>query len=47
MTEFFDDRPGLDDDVEEVQEDEIDDEEAARSFPSEGSDDSPASEMNH
>ena len=46
MTEFFDDRPGLDDDVEEVLEDEIEEEEA-RSFPSERSDDDPGSLLNH
>ncbi len=47
MTEFFDDRPGLDDDVEEVLEDEIEEEEEARSFPSEGSDDDPGILLNH
>ncbi len=47
MSESIDDTPVADDEVEEVLVDEEPDEEAARSFPDDGSDDDPGSMINH
>jgi len=46
MSESIDDTPVADDEVEEILADEESDEEAARCFPQEGSDDDPASMIN-
>ena len=46
MSESIDDTPVADDEVEEVLADEESDEEVARAFPQEGSDDDPGSMIN-
>ena len=46
MSEIPVSAPGPDDDVEEILDDEISDEEAARSLPDQGSADDPGSTMN-
>ncbi|MHB1490289.1 MAG: hypothetical protein ACYCTH_07280 [Cellulomonas sp.] len=46
MSESIDDAPVADDVVEEILADEVSDEEVARCFPQEGSDDDPGSMMN-